>query len=271
MPNARLHQPRETWFLARILLVATAIVAVVGDAWAGEVVQEEAVASPPHIDSAVGDGLFLPFTLPARVGSTAALVAAMGGYDSARSRPIAGTTAEVRLWGPLALRAGGEYTGNDNRARPTAGLRVQVLSQDAHGLDGAVSVFYRPEGFTEPEGEIETFLSVARRGELLSVGANLVYGQDPEGNERDGEVRLAVHHQGTRFVLGLDSRFRFAIGTQRGLAATAEPRFDLTGGPVVAVTAGPVALFTEVGPSIVHLSTRTFVGVAAMGGLGTVF
>ena len=97
----------------------------------------------------------------------------------------------MRVWGPFAIRGGAEYSNVRKEARPTIGGRVQLLRQERHGVDGSLSVFYRPEGFTEPEGEIETFVSLGRRFDRISVLGNLVYGQDPEGNERDGELRFA--------------------------------------------------------------------------------
>src|SRR5262245_3846117 len=149
--------------------------------------------SPAAAVSAAADGLFLPSTLAPRVGSTAAFGSAFGGYDGARAKPLVGLAAEARLFGPVALRAEVVYNGESSRStRPGVGLRAQLLRQAAHGLDGALSVFYRPEGFTEPEGEIETFVSLGRSFDRVSVVANLVYGQDPEGNERDGEVRAAL-------------------------------------------------------------------------------
>jgi hypothetical protein len=254
------------------LLSCTALFAVLGtSARASEVVDEEATPLPSGIEPAVGDGLFAPLTLSGNVGANLAVVSGMGGYDSARHRALASTGAEVRLWGPVALRVGAEYTGDRTQARPTAGIRAQVFRQQRHGVDGAVSVFYRPEGFTEAEGEVETFLSVSRRGQFLTVAANLVYGQDPEGNERDGEVRLYAQHGWKRFALGLDSRARFALGAQKGASAMAEPRFDLLAGPVATATVGSVALFAEASPSVVRMSNGTFIGVAVMSGLGTVF
>ena len=230
------------------------------------------VVPPPGIAAAVREGALLPSTLAPRVGATSALAFGFAGYDGARSTPIGGATAEVKVWGPFALRGGAEYSTTRKEARPTIGGRVQLLRQERHGIDGSFSVFYRPEGFTEPEGEIETFVSLGRRFERVSVLGNLVYGQDPEGNERDGEVRLASLYAAGRWTFGLDSRMRFALGAQRGAMAQAEPRFDLLAGPLAAATVGPVAFFAQAGPSVLKLSgSSTFAGVAALGGLGSVF
>jgi hypothetical protein len=232
---------------------------------------DKPMTPPPQISTAVREGALLPSTLAPRVGATAALAYGFAGYDGARSSPIGGATAEVRVWGPFAIRGGAEYSTERKAARPTIGGRVQFLRQERHGVDGSLSVFYRPEGFTEPEGEIESFISLGRRFERVTLLGNLVYGQDPEGNERDAEVRVASLYGAGRWSVGFDSRLRFAIGTQKGTTAAAEPKLDLLAGPVAAATIGPVALFALAGPSVLKVAGDTSVGFAALGGVGSVF
>ena len=99
-----------------------------------------------------------------------------------------------------------------------------------------------------------------------------MYGQDPEGNERDGEVHAAAFHQHRWLMYGLDSRVRFAIGTQHGHAATTEPVFDFVGGPVAMAATGIGAVFVQVGPSAFEMNQgSTQVGVAALAGLGAAY
>jgi hypothetical protein len=226
---------------------------------------------PPEITTAVRDGALLPSTLSPRVGATAAFAFGFAGYDGARSAPLGSATAEVRVWGPFAIRGGAEYSDTRRGARPTIGGRVQLLHQERHGVDGSLSVFYRPEGFTEPEGEIETFVSLGRRFERISVLGNLVYGQDPEGNERDAELRFASLYAAGRWSFGVDSRLRFALGTQKSAMAQAEPRFDLMAGPIATAAVGPIAFFGQAGPSVLKVAGGTSAGVAALGGVGSVF
>lgn len=216
-----------------------------------------------------GAGAFLPQTLSARVGSAPVFAYGSGGYDSTRRSPLVDSAVEAHVWGPFALRFQTTYASDTNRMRPSVAGRVQLLRQERHGIDGALTVFYKTEGFTEGEGEIETFASIGHRFRWVTLVADLVYGQDPEGNERDGEVRAAVVHQRGRLTLGLDSRVRFAIGAQHGHAATTEPLFDFTGGPVATVATGPVAIFAQVGPSAFELANSgARVGVATLAGLG---
>ena len=139
-------KPPQAVLLALVLGIGTAARAQAEDP---EI--EKSMAPPPEIRTAVADGVLLPSTLAPRVGANAALALGFAGYDGARSAPIASATAEVRVWGPFAVRGGVEYSSVRKEGRPTIGGRVQLLRQERHGIDGSVSVFYRPEGFTEPE------------------------------------------------------------------------------------------------------------------------
>lgn len=228
-------------------------------------------ASPPLVQL-VSDGVFTPLSLPARVGTTRAFAWGNGGYDSARKGAVADTAAEVQLWGPIALRGGATYSNDSDRMRPSVGLRAQVLRQESSGVDGTVSVFYKAEGFTEAEGEIETFLSIGHAFERTSVVGNLVYGQDPEGNERDGELRASVIRGVGRFGFGLDSRARTALGTQHGTAAVKEPKYDAALGALGTVTLGGLVLFAEAGPNVVKMpQTAARDGLIAFAGVGSAF
>jgi hypothetical protein len=87
-------------------------------------------------------------------------------------------------------------------------------------------------------------------------------------------VRVAAFRQSAnaRLLVGLEGRARVAIGAQRSATAAAEPTFDLAGGPVALVVAGPVAVFAEAGPSVLRLAASgTHLGLAAVAGLGSAF
>jgi hypothetical protein len=232
---------------------------------------EHQIPPPVDVATAARDGAFLPSTQSARVGAVPALVSGYGGYDTAHKSAIGTVVTEVRVWGPIAIRGGVEYSPIRNEPRATIGGRVQLLHQEVHGVDGALSVFYRPEGFTEPEGEIETFASIGRRFDRVALLGNLVYGQDPEGKERDGEVRLGGLYTAGRTSIGLDARVRFAIAPQKRTTSAADPKLDVLAGPVVMATVGPLLLFAEAGPSLLKVTAKTSLGVAGMGGVGAVF
>ena len=83
--------------------------------------------------------------------------------------------------------------------------------------------------------------------------ADLVYGQDPEGRERDGELRLAGLYDVTELLLvGLDSRLRIDLGTEdEKLEEEGGAEYDLLAGPLITYTLGPVALNAMAGVSVV--------------------
>jgi len=224
------------------------------------------------LDGAATAGAFLPFTQTAALDRQRAYASSVGGYDSARGTGSFEANAEVRLWGPIAVRGGAVYTVSGRQLRPSFGARVQVLHEGQHGVDGAFGVFYRPEGLTEPEGEIESAVSIGRHvGETYLLG-NLLYGQDPEGNERDGELRLAALRPiRSRFLGGIDGRMRFDLGSQAArLAAHNEATLDAVLGPSLTALVGPVALSMHAGGSALRLQQQsTAFGAFVMFGLGT--
>jgi hypothetical protein len=239
-------------------------------ATAGERDELDTPEATPVRDS-VAAGQVLPYTIGARVDAQRALAWGLAGHDGSRRSAIMEATTEVRLLPFLALRGGAVYTQTDGgRARPSGGLRAQALRQAAHGVDASVAVAYRPEGFTEPEGELEAVLAVARRFGRLGAFANVAYGQDPEGHERDAEARIATLWNATTSTsVGVDARVRTALGTSP--AGTTEPRLDVAGGPLAVIAIGPVALLGQVGASALRLGGGTAVGVLALGGVAASF
>jgi hypothetical protein len=255
--------------------VLAAIVAFASVSQAQEVLERDIDKTPteerpqgPAV-TASDDGSFLPETLSARVGATKVFSYGSGGYDSSRNGPLIDSAVEAQVWGPFALRFQTTYSNDTDKMRPSIAGRVQLLRQERQGVDGALTVFFKTEGFTETEGEIETFASLGHRFSQVSLIGDLVYGQDPEGNERDGEVHAAAFHVHKWLMYGIDSRARFAIGTQHGHAATTEPVFDFLAGPIATAATGMGAFFAQVGPSAFELKDGpTHVGVAALAGLG---
>jgi hypothetical protein len=211
-------------------------------------------------------GMFLPLTLAPRVDSQRAFGVARGGYDSARRSGVLEGLADVTIIGPLAARIGVMYTQhNPSSLRPTGGLRLQALNQADHGIDAGVGVFYRAEGFTEAEGEIEGVLSFGWRLDQLGVFANLVYGQDPEARERDGEVRLSgLYELAARLQTGIDARIRFDLGSQGNKR---EANYDLLVGPVASYAWNNLTVLAQLGASI-YDSDRTRTGIVALAGIG---
>lgn len=234
----------------------------------------------PNADADVGaaahggeGGMLLPFTISPRTDTQRAVVRALGGYDSARRSTQFEAVGDVTVIGPLALRVGAMYTQKpDNNFRPTVGARVQALSQERFGVDLGVGLFYRPEGFTEAEGEIELAISVGRRFGRLATYANLIYGQDPEAAERDGELRLgALYAVTSALQAGLDSRLRFDLGSEEGKRkAEGGAEYDVIVGPTASYALGPVAAIAHAGLSVFGVSPARAGVVALLGVAGAI-
>ncbi|HEU4734317.1 MAG TPA: hypothetical protein VFT22_40775 [Kofleriaceae bacterium] len=123
---------------------------------------------------------------------------------------------EVQIWGPvrLVLRVDNALNDVDAKARPGIGGAVQFLSEGKHGVSASAYFLYKAEGITEAEGELEGLISFAKQLGAVHGTLNLAYGQDPEGNERDGEAALGLHIEPIRGLFtGVVGRYRDALGS----------------------------------------------------------
>src|SRR5262249_53676364 len=234
---------------------------------------QDAEQPPAHSTARSAEaGIFLPLTLGSRVGDQSAYVTTLSGYDAARKSAVLKRPTEIGFYGPVALGAGAVSTDAGSTLKPTFGVHVQALRQDKHGVDGSVGVFYKPEGLTEGEGEVEAIFTVGRREGRWGLFANVVYGQDPEAAERDGEVRLAaLYTLSERVQAGLDTRLRFDLGSdETKRRAKLEADFDLMAGPTASWVLGPIALIGQTGMSAVRV-TDLRLGMVALGGIGAAF
>jgi hypothetical protein len=211
--------------------------------------------------------MFLPSTIAPRTDSQAGFVRMIGGDDFARRAAQFEVIGDASL-GWLALRAGAEYSQLTDRFRPSLGLRAQALSQDRQAVDLGVGLFYRPEGFTEAEGEIELAVALGRRFGRFASFANVIYGQDPEAAERDGELRLAALYAFTDALqAGLDARLRADVGSDEGeRRAEGGAEYDVVAGPTASYALGPVAALAQAGVSVYGVS-RARVGALLLIGL----
>ena len=219
---------------------------------------------PPPLEVSYDRGEVLPLGLRAERGESA-FVTVDGGYDGARKAGRFDATAEVHIVGPLYLRGGATYVSSDDEVKPTVGALLQLFSSD--GFSGAVGVFYKPEGLTEPEGEIEGTFALGLRLERTTLVANFTYGQDGEGTERDGEVRLGgTYRVARRVYVGADSRVRFSLGSEKA----GEPDYDVIAGPLATVVAFNMAFTAQAGISAVKIG-GTDVGPIMLIGVGRIF
>jgi hypothetical protein len=222
-------------------------------------------------------GMFLPNTVAPSLANQAAAAVALAGYDDAVRSVVMSTTADVHVYGPLDLRLGLNYaqtTAPDaSRAEPQLGLRLHLLSQADDGIEGAALINYRLDRYTRDEGLVQAMFVVGRRFGRAGVFVNLGFGQDPEGDDREGEAALAaLYALSEPLQLGLESHARFDLfSSDPRRAARQDAAGQLTSGPTLHYVIGPCVLLTQVGVSTLVGIQRTRVGAVAVAGLGAAY
>jgi hypothetical protein len=244
-------------------------------------VEVDSAANSASVPAAVDDSFASPYALPANIVRGQAWARALAGYDGAAQAFRVSSSAEAALTGRLAFRAdfdhGPSTSGND---RVSLGLRLQLLSQQAHGLDVGVGLFYQPEDF-RGEGNILGGLMLGRSfGRVVLLG-NALVGSDTEGDDQEIDGRLgALVAIGRRLDVGLDSRIRTALSSDAKRAGTSSVDWEMAVLPNANVRLGRVLLIGEAGLSALKMtelfatpgqrnSVRT--GVIAMSGLAVNF
>lgn len=260
-------------FASLVASLATSFL-VAGTALAAPDGPDADLTAEGHVDPP-GPVNLLPEAVAARVSGDRVTATTWAGYDGAKRSPLLTATVEARLVGRLVLTAGAGYTAEMPRApglRPQVGLRVQVLDQARHGLDLAAAVMYRQDQFTDEGGFFEGAVAFERRVGPVLLSGNLLYGQDGEGDDRDGQARLAAMLvAGHGLLVGLDGRYRHELWSDdpRGPAST-RPVAELVAGPTASFTSGSWSVMAEAGFSSVS-TPATHQGVIALGGLGSCF
>ncbi len=139
-------------------------------------------------------------------------VTASSELNGASSSMRVDAAGEVHVYGPVRI-AMKVLDAFGDKPRPGIGLGVRWL-------DGVVKstayLFYKTEGFTEPEGEIEAVVAFEHAFGEVHTNANVAYGQDPDNKERDAELALLAHVEPIDGVfVGGTVRYRDALGSRK--------------------------------------------------------
>jgi hypothetical protein len=158
-----------------------------------------------------------------------ASITTQAGYDGAQQRAQATGFVEATIIPRLAVFAGVTYgEETTGTSRPAIGAAYQISDPRTHVIGARLSAAYKPEGFAEPEGELETVLTLSHMIHGDVVRSFIAYGTDPEGNEADTELAGGfLHRLAEHFVVGATARYRYAIALK-----TPGPRWDLIAGAV---------------------------------------
>jgi len=152
-----------------------------------------------------------------------------------------------------------------DQPRPGIGAGIRWLDGDT---TSTAYLFYKTEGFTEPEGEIEALASFEHAFGAVHAVANIAYGQDPEGNERDGELALSGQVEPrTGFFIGGIARYRDALGSSKEAIVR-----DGFAGPTATLTHGAFAFGLNAGLAMSKVQMSSMkLGPAASLSVGAAF
>lgn len=189
-----------------------------------------AMMSVPAI-AAADDGDTLALRSEVGLGTTVVpervQVTSEAGYDGGADRVVARATAEAAVIKGLGVFAAVTYGEEASGVtRPAIGAAYQISDPRLHAIGARLSAAYKPEGFDEPEGELETVLMLSHIEGKSVVRALGAFGRDPDGHDSDVEAGASFQHAVLPNVaFGALTRFRYAIASK-----DTNIKWDLVGG-----------------------------------------
>ena len=203
---------------------------------------------------------------PGRVAKTVYVVGEAG-WDASRKSSVFDTQIEAPIFAGLSLRAGATSNPADARVSPSMFLKLDVLSQQSHGVAASVFGGYRGDGFNLVPA-LEVGITLGGRRERLGFATSFAYGQGLQRGERYGDVRATTLFQLNRRVfVGADARGRFDLEWDSD-EPDGEAMMDGLGGGLAVVKLGPVFVTGQAGVSVLSLRAGGPVQVGPAGRLG---
>ena len=189
------------------------------------------------------------------------------GWGGAHAEAIGGLSAQALFFERLTIAAGVQY--DVGSTRPSATASFVIVDASAHPIGVLAAVAYKPEGLTEPDGEIESTLAVSRRIGAGFATASVTFGADLDAAHHDGEAAAsAIEPVSQNAAVGGVARVRDGLGSSTDLGA----RWDSLFGAVARGRLGTYTL-TAVGggEAVGQVMGGTKLGVLGMLALGAWF
>jgi len=188
-------------------------------------------------------------------------------YDGSQHATELDAHAEVPIWDRVRAVVRVDDFASTN-ARPGAGLGVRLLDEPRYGVALAGYAVYKAEGFTEPDGELESTLAVGKRLGPIRTTLDLTYGQDFDGKERDGEVAAAALGEvALGWFVGATAHYRDALGSPGELGVLR----DFIGGPTLTFDVRFLAITAVAGVAGVGTATGHAFGPTGTIAIGAAF
>lgn len=152
-----------------------------------------------------------------------AIGANSAGPGNFAAAPNAQVTGRVGLGYGLALEVGAHRMGasqgvvsQDSVFRPSVGVKWNFAGGGDKPYALTLLGAFRPEGFTEPEGELELHLLGSYKAGRTELHGNLTVGGEPEGEAGDAELHMAVGYRvSPTVVLGVEEQSRVGFGSKK--------------------------------------------------------
>ena len=219
---------------------------------------------------AMGDPVDSDLALRSQVGWGASMnpervsITSEGGWNGGDRRAVVAAAIEATVLPGLSVLANATYGGISDHARPAIGVAYQLLDPRGGNIGARLSLSYKPEGFTEPDGEIESVLVLSRPIPNGVLRGMVAYGQDPDRHEADAEGGASLVQRITPdVVVGGTFRYRRGLVLKPG-----EPSWDLVGGAIGAVAFGRSRLELLLGADSVKVTAVQW-GIVGLVSIGT--
>jgi hypothetical protein len=218
-------------------------------------------------------GGFTAWTQPARNGTQRVLVRVVGGYDQRKGQGTFDSSVQGTLTDRISLRAAGTTAASSARLNLRFEGKVDALRQGSHGVDLALGAGYETYGFNNVSALVGR-LAVGRSLGRVQLLANVGYAR---GLEREEEHYASASAAGLVRVtdsvqVGVDSQFSADLERDDD-EPPGEREWEAQVGPLVTVTAGPLAVSGGAGVTVnrLRLEPGTNVGALAYVGVGAAF